>query len=71
MRYYQSDFAHENAFLRRSPKNARETYNKLVCLRELEKQRNGVDPFNTPKLTKRRSRLLKTYWAFRREGERV
>ncbi len=72
MRYYQSDFLHENAFLRRSPKNAKEAYNKLSCLAELEERRGLVDNFIIPNLSKRRERLVKTYWAFKRiEAEKI
>lgn len=64
MKYFESDFLHEILILRRTPQTKEETYNKLLCLRGLETQRNGVDFFRVNKLSKRRNRLLKMYWAF-------
>lgn len=68
-----SDFAHENAFLRRTPVTAAETYNKLVCLRELETRRNPErSGFRVGPMSKRRERLTRMFWAFQRlESRRV
>lgn len=68
MRY---DFLKEYYSLWQSPKTVKEAYNKLTCLAELAERRNGVDLFRVAKLSKRRARLLKTYWAFRRTEARA
>lgn len=68
MKYINSDFQRENLILRRTPTTKEETYNKLVCLRELEAQ-NSRNPFVVSAPSKRRNRLFKMYWAFSRKGD--
>lgn len=67
MKYYNSDFGRECLYMPHIPMNAKETYNKLVCLRERD-MRNGMKRFNC-KLSKRRERLIRMYWAFRKVGQ--
>lgn len=63
MKYINSDFQRENLILRRTPTTKEETYNKLVCLRELE-VRHSINPFVVSAPSKRRTRLFKMYSAF-------
>ena len=63
MKYYNSDFGRECLYMPHTPMNTKEAYNKLVCLRERD-VRNGKR-FNR-KLSKRRERLIRMYWAFRK-----
>lgn len=62
MKYHNSDFGRECLYMPHTPMNAKETYNKLVCLRERD-MRNGIE---WGKLSKRRERLIRMYWAFRK-----
>ena len=64
MKYYNSDFGRECLYMPHTPMNAKETYNKLVCLRERD-MRNGIE-WGNYKLSKRRERLIRMYWAFRK-----
>ena len=70
MRYRNSDFLGENLRLHRTPANSQEAYNKLVCLCELETRRDPrANRFYVRPLSKRRERIVKMYWAFKkREG---
>ena len=79
MKYFNgSDFLYENLILRRCPKTARQAYNKLVCLRELEQRLDPLgkwerdDPLQRRMISrpfsKRRIRMIRMYWAFRRMG---
>lgn len=70
MKYINSDFLHENLIIRRTPVTAAEAYNKLICLQEIEAKHNNGDMFKMFKPSKRRDRLTKIFWAFRRmEGK--
>ena len=82
MKYFNgSDFLYENLILRRCPQTARQAYNKLVCLQELELRRDPVarqeqiDPLSRRMIprppSKRRKRLVRMYWAFRRMGREL
>lgn len=68
MKYHgNTDFVSENLHLRRTPQNATEAYNKLVCLMQLEQQRDlNANRFYVKPLSKRRERLTRMYWAYRR-----
>ena len=72
MKFKNSDFLYENLILRRTPTNSTEAYNKLVCLRELEARRYPVayDLTGRP-LSKRRERIIRMYWAFRKQEDRA
>lgn len=61
-----TDFTSENLHLRQPPKNAKEAYNKLVCLMELKHMCSPNDYFLDRPLSKRHWRILKAYWVFRR-----
>lgn len=62
-----ADFLSENLHLRRTPQNATEVYNKLVCLTEHEQRRvPNANRFYVKPLSKRRQRLTRMYWAYRR-----
>ena len=70
MKYHNSDFLHEAVFLRRTPTNRIEAYNKLLCLCELEKRFDpNANSFYVRPLSKRRERLVRMYWAFRKQEE--
>ena len=71
MKYYKSDFLAECVRLPRTPLDSQECYNKLVCLAEQEKRRNpnynsfwGFQPYS-----KRRNRIVKMYWAYKKMGK--
>lgn len=67
MKYYNSDFLAENLRLRSTPNNSMEAYNKLACLMECEERRNpDANRFYVYKMSKRRRRIDKMFWAFRR-----
>lgn len=60
-----TDFFHENLILRRTPKNAIEAYNKLVCLMEHEKKRDQkANSFYVRPFSKRRERIVKMFLAY-------
>lgn len=73
MKYQNSDFLTENVHLRSTPQNAKQAYNKIVCLCEQETRRDPrANRLYVAPLSKRRNRLVKMYWAFRnreQEGE--
>lgn len=65
MRYIgNTDFLAENLHLRQIPQNAAEAYNKLVCLRQLERKYHS-DQFTVYPASKRRRRIFKIYQAYR------
>lgn len=67
MKYQNSHFLPENVHLRRTPQNAEQTYNKLVCLCEQEEMRDPcANRLYVHPLSKRRNRLVKMFWAFRK-----
>ena len=67
MKYYNSDFMTEWKHLHRCPINAQEAHNKLVCLCKLEQIYNpNVNKFYVAPLSKRRERLVKMFWGFRK-----
>lgn len=67
MKYHNSDFLRENLRLRQTPTNSTEAYNKLVCLCELETRRDPrANRFYVLPLSKRRERLSRMFWAFRK-----
>lgn len=70
MKYHgNTDFLSENLHLRRTPQNSTGAYNKLVCLMQLEKCFvHNDDKFFDKPLSKRRERLTRMYWAYRRMG---
>lgn len=71
MKYQNSSFWTEVLHLRQTPTNSTEAYNKLVCLRELETRRDpAAYGFTVRPMSKRRERLVRMYWAFRRSGGR-
>lgn len=65
MKYIHSDYGREGLYLPHQPTNSTECYNKLVYLRERDRK-NGISDFIVPKPSKRRERLIKTFWAFRK-----
>lgn len=66
MRYIgNTDFLAENLHLRRTPQSATEAYNKLVCLRQMERAHHSGQ-FAVYPASKRRDRITKMYWAYRR-----
>ena len=70
MKYIHSDYGREGLYLPHQPTNSTECYNKLVYLREREMNNRDNKPyFIEPKLSKRRERLIKTFWAFRKIEE--
>lgn len=67
MKYQNSDFLTENVHLRSTPQNAKQAYNKIVCLCEQETRRDPrANRLYVAPLSKRRNRLVKMYWAFRK-----
>lgn len=71
MKYQNSDFLTENIHLRSTPQNAKQAYNKIVCLREQETRRDPrANRLYVAPLSKRRNRLVKMYWAFRKAEQR-
>lgn len=60
------DFLSENLRLRRTPLNALEAYNKLKCLDELQTRRDTRNTFCPRNYSKRRERLVRMLWAFRK-----
>lgn len=73
MKYQNSDFLTENVHLRSTPQNAKQAYNKIVCLCEQEERRDPrANRMYVKTFSKRMERLVKMYWAFRnreQEGE--
>lgn len=70
MKYHKSNFGRESLILRRIPQNSIEAFNKLVCLREFDTMYNSSILVPCP--SKRRERILKMYWAFRKmEAKKV
>ena len=68
MKYIKSYYGREGLYLKYTPINSIEAYNKLVYLRERELRNGTLKTFCTvEKLSKRRERLIKMYWAFRKE----
>lgn len=71
MKYQNSDFLTENVHLRSTPQNAKQAYNKIVCLCEQETRRDPrANRLYVAPLSKRRNRLVKMYWAFRKAEQR-
>lgn len=67
MKYQNSCFSVEAVHIKRTPQTANETYNKLCCLIELEQMFGPrAKRMIHPPLSKRRNRLVKMYWAFRK-----
>lgn len=67
MKYQNSDFLTENVHLRSTPQNAKQAFNKIVCLCEQETRRNPrANRLYVAPLSNRRNRLVKMYWAFRK-----
>lgn len=67
MKYINSDYQGENVLIRRTPQNSKEAYNKLICLVEQAERRDPREnKFISLPLSKRRERILKMYWAFKR-----
>lgn len=65
MNYVKSDFLSESLCLRNTPTTAQEAYNKLVCLCQLEQRRDpNANRFYVKPLSKRRTRIVKIFWAF-------
>lgn len=73
MKYLNSNFLTENVHLRSTPQNAKQAYNKIVCLCEQEERRDPrANRMYVKTFSKRMERLVKMYWAFRnreQEGE--
>lgn len=71
MKYQNSDFLTENVHLWSTPQNAKQAYNKIVCLCEQETRRDPrANRLYVAPLSKRRNRLVKMYWAFRKAEQR-
>lgn len=71
MKYQNSDFLTENVHLRSTPQNAKQAYNKIVCLCEQETRRDPrANKMYVATLSKRRERLVKMYWAFRNREQK-
>lgn len=70
MKYHgKSNFVTECVHLRRTPQNATEAYNKIVCLMQLEQQRDpSANRFYVKPLSKRRERLVRMFDAYGRKG---
>lgn len=69
MKYNKSDFWGEYLRLRHMPTTAKEAYNKIVCLYEADKRWNPNherDGFIGHPDSKRNTRLIKMFWAFRK-----
>lgn len=60
------NFADEYLFLHYTPLTAQETYNKLKCLDELQARLDTRGTFCPRNYSKRRKRLVRMYWAFRK-----
>lgn len=71
MKYQNSDFLTENVHLRSTPQNAKQAYNKIVCLCEQEDRRDPrANRMYVKTFSKRMERLVKMYWAFRKAEQR-
>lgn len=60
------DFLYENLILRRTPKTEEEARYKLQCLDELARRLDPRPEFCRGHYSKRRARLVKMYWIYKR-----
>ena len=61
--YGESGFCVEYLFLHRQPRTINDVHRQLACLGELGKHLGGWTMFWEPAPSKRRTRLLRQYWA--------
>lgn len=67
MKYINSNAAREQLYIKQAPRNMQEAYNKLICLMQLERRFDpNANAFTVKKPSKRRERLVKMFWAFKR-----